>query len=72
MNGPNFRGGQGFTRAHLNLPSGPTQQDENTRLREALARIERILQPADCAENVETVGRAREIAIAALNQRGEP
>lgn len=42
---------------------------ENERLRAALARVERTLQPIDDSEHVETAGRAREIAIAALNIR---
>jgi hypothetical protein len=46
-------------------------RSENARLRQALARIERVLQPVDHALHAETVGLAREIAIAALNIQHE-
>ena len=42
--------------------------DEAEVLRDALDRIQAVLAPADDAKHVETVGRAREIALAALNQ----
>jgi len=40
---------------------------EVIRLRKALNRIQEVLLPADDADHVETVGRAREIALATLN-----
>jgi hypothetical protein len=36
-------------------------------LRQALNRIQAVLLPIDDADHVETVGRAREIALSALN-----
>lgn len=50
-------------------------ENDRGRLRAALERIEKTLQPADSAENVETVGRAREIVLATLNgspEQGAP
>lgn len=41
--------------------------DEVVRLRKALNRIQEVLLPDDDADHVETVGRAREIALATLN-----
>ena len=40
---------------------------ENQRLRSALVRIQTVLLPIDDARHSLTVGRAREIALAALN-----
>lgn len=40
---------------------------ENTLLRSALNRIQSVLAPIDNAQHALTVGRAREIALAALN-----
>lgn len=42
------------------------KEDEIARLRTALVRIQGVLRPADTAGNVETVGRAIEIAFSAL------
>lgn len=41
---------------------------ENQRLRNALNRIQSVLSPIDDAKHSLTVGRAREIALAALNR----
>lgn len=40
---------------------------ENAHLRQAISQIERVLQPVDHALHRDTVGRAREIALIALN-----
>lgn len=42
---------------------------ENKQLRSALNRIQAILAPLDDARHSLTVGRAREIALAAMNDR---
>lgn len=42
--------------------------DETEVLRDALNRIQDVLKPLDHGKYTETVGRAREIALAALNQ----
>ncbi len=45
------------------------KENEIARLMTALVRIQAVLRPADNAQNIETVGRAVEIASAALAQR---
>lgn len=42
-----------------------TKENEIARLLTALVRIQSVLRPADNADNIETVGRAIEIAAAA-------
>jgi hypothetical protein len=56
-------GGWGYCR-ELNFNVGA---QEIERLRTALTRIREVLRPADNAKNVETVGRAMEIASAATS-----
>lgn len=53
--------------SELQAQFGPLHREIKT-MREALNRIQAVLAPADNSENVETVGRAREIALVALNR----